>query len=236
MKKIILSCLIIVGFNSCGGGGDEDIIVPPVPIQENPVAALLKFPEKNSECTEGTNITASNSTILFTWNTSANTDSYELILKDLNSGAITNHQSSTNQLSLVLLRGTPYSWHIVSKSTSVTNTAKSETWKFYNAGASTVSYAPFPAEAVSPEKNASVNATNNEISLDWNSTDVDNDIEFYSVYFGTTSTPPLTNSNLTVSKLDNVSVVSGTKYYWFIVTTDKKGNSSISETFTFNVN
>lgn len=233
MKNLILNIFLISVLISCGGGSDES---DPIPTPKNPEAALLAFPVNNSECVEGTNISKTNSTILFKWNNSENTDSYELVLKNLESDVITYHIVTTNQLSIELLRGTPYSWGIISKSTSVKATATSETWKFYNAGDGVVYYAPFPAEAVSPVNGASVTATNNIITLDWSASDVDNDLASYDIYFGTTASPPSFNTGLTNSLLSDVIVTSATTYYWYVIAKDEQGNSSTSKTFEFAVN
>lgn len=232
MKIIIINIAFVFVLISCGGGGDSEEPIPTA--QKNPVAALLTFPEKNSECATGTNITVTSSTIVFKWNTSLNTDSYELVLKNLETAKITTHSTNTNQLSIELLRGTPYSWFIKSKSNSSAGTAKSETWKFYNAGEATVSYAPFPAELTSPANNSDI--TTAIVTLDWKGSDVDNDIDSYDVYFGTSSTPSLFESGKIDSQLTNVAVSAGSTYYWNIISKDEQGNSSTSEVFKFTVN
>lgn len=233
MKKLIYS-LIVLMFLSCSSEGSDDS-GPDVPTPKNPEAAVLVYPEQNSECTTGTNVTVTNSTVEFEWNVSKNTDSYELNLKNLELGSTTTHTASSNKISIELLKGTPYSWFIVSKSNSVTNTAKSQTWKFYNAGDGSVSYAPFPAEAVSPINNENI-ATTDKVTLDWNGSDVDNDIATYDVYFGTGTAPSSIKTDHTESSLADVAVSSATTYYWYIITKDDQGNTSQSETFKFNVN
>jgi len=233
MKKLILNIFIIIVFVNCGGSDDPE---PIPPTQPNPEAAILTFPNKDAECTEGTNKTAENSTILFDWNNSVHTDSYELVLKNLESGSVTNHMSTTSELSIELLRGTPYSWSVISKSTEVTSTAKSDTWKFYNAGEGAVWYAPFPAEAVAPVNGATVTPTDGEITLDWTASDVDNDIATYDLFFGATSPPASFSTGLTSSTKTAITVADSTTYYWYIVTKDDQNNSSTSEIFEFNTN
>lgn len=234
MKKIILNSFIILILLSCEGDGDEPT---PIPTPDNPMATILVFPEKNSECTEGTNKTTNESTILFKWNKSSNTDSYELVLKNLISGETTNTNLNSNQLSVELLRGTPYSWCVISKSSSVSKTAKSETWKFYNAGVATVSYAPFPAEAISPIKGSTITVSDNKVTLEWNASDVDNDIATFDVFFGVSGEVlNQLSTGQTSTNISNVSVNSKTSYKWYVITTDEQNNSSVSETFTFTLN
>ncbi|MCL6295299.1 hypothetical protein [Jejuia spongiicola] len=232
MKKLIYSLIVLI-YISCSGGGSDDS-GPGVPVPKNPASAILVYPEQNSECTTGTNVTTTNSTVEFEWNVSANTDTYELSLKNLELGSTTTHNATTNKISIELLKGTPYSWFIVSKSNSVDNTAQSQTWKFYNAGEGTVSYAPFPAEVVAPVNNVNV-ATTDKVTLDWNGSDVDNDISVYDIYFGTTTTPPSFKTDHPESSLVDVAVTSGTTYYWYIITKDEEGNNSQSETFKFTI-
>ena len=230
MKYFIINILILSVFINCGGSDDSEPTPPP---PKNPEDATLVFPEKNSECTEGTNKTPTNSTVQFNWDNSLNTDSYELVLKNLESGTTTNHTSATSELSIELLRATPYSWYIVSKSTSITTTGKSDTWKFYNAGEAAVWYAPFPAEVVAPLQGAIVLPVGDKITLDWTANDVDNDIVSYDVYFGTTNIPPSFMTELTNSTVSDVAVIANTTYYWYVVTKDEQGNSSNSEVFEF---
>ena len=111
MRNSIISILIIVLFIGCGGSDDSE---PTPPVIPKPEAATLVFPNKNSECTEGTNKTPTNTTISFNWDNSLNTDSYELVLKNLETGATTNHTTATSEVSIELLRAVPYSWYVIS--------------------------------------------------------------------------------------------------------------------------
>ncbi|GAA3568781.1 hypothetical protein [Snuella lapsa] len=236
MRKSILYIglfLSVFGISCSGGDSDPE---PKAQPKKNPEPTSLVFPEQNSECTEGTNITETHSTILFKWNTSANTGSYELTVKNLISEEVLTYTTSTNEYSVDLLRGVPYSWFITSISKfNDGGTATSATWKFYNAGVGIVNYAPFPATAVAPADNSSI-PSSITVTLEWSGSDVDNDIASYDVYFGTTQTPLLLSSGVTVTTLNNVSIVPTTTYYWYVVTKDQQGNSSTSEIFEFNVN
>lgn len=219
---------------NCSGGGDGGDPPPPEPQPKKPTAASLVFPEQNSECTEGTNITATNSTITFDWNAGNDTDAYELTLKNLLSGETTTHNTTNTEISITLLRSTPYSWFITSKSSAISDTATSATWKFYNAGEGVVSYAPFPAVAVSPTDGESI-ATATTVTLEWSGSDVDNDIAHYDVYFGEGETLSLIADDETGTSVSNVAVASGKTYNWYVVTIDNLGNTSNSEQFSFSV-
>ena len=104
MKKLLYSLIVLI-YISCSGGGSDDS-GPDVPAPKNPESAILVYPEQNSECTTGTNVTTTNSTVEFEWNVSINTDVYELTLKNLELGSITTHSTTSNKISIELLKGT----------------------------------------------------------------------------------------------------------------------------------
>lgn len=115
------------------------------------------------------------------------------------------------------------------------NVSQSDTWKFYNAGASTVSYAPFPAELLLPAQGETHFSylNNNGVSLSWKGSSVDQNIVNYDVYFGTSPTPPLYLPRITGMQTDYISVVPKTTYYWKVLTRDINGNTSESVIFQF---
>ena len=227
MKKIFLLFMIIF-LASCSKDSAPTVV--------SPDKATLTFPAQNQLCTNGSVISTTQSSIIFTWNASANTDSYELDIKNLLTNTTATQTVTTNQATVTLLRNTPYSWFVVSKSVSTTATSQSDTWKFYNAGLGTISYAPFPAAIISPTYAQNVTASGGKLNLTWTGSDVDNDIVGYDVYLGTSATPALLQSNIANMFLNNVSVTSGTTYYWQVVTKDSQGNTSASDVYLFKVN
>ncbi len=232
MKKILFSALAISFLYGCGGSGGNE----PEPTPATPAKAFLITPTKNELCTQGVVTSATLSTVTLKWSEAANTESYQVDLKNLETGALTSQTVNTNSLDVQLARNTPYSWSVISKSTKSATTSQSETWRFYNSGPATTNYAPFPAELVSPTIEGVVTATNGKISLTWNGQDVDNDIATYDVYLGTTTTLTILKAGLTTSTLTDVAVTGNTYYYWKVVTKDSKGNTSDSGTYRFKVN
>jgi len=226
--SIILTSFALIIIAGCGKNSTNSIA--------DPTAVTLTFPAQNSACTTGTVISATQSTIVFTWNSASNADSYEIDIKNLLTSTIVTQTVTTNQYTATLLRDTPYSWYVVSKSNSSSTTAKSDVWKFYNAGLGTISHPPFPADALTPTFGQNVTATAGAIKLSWAGSDPDNDIAGYDVYFGTTATPALSKANVTDMFLNGVSVTSGTTYYWKVITKDNQGNTSDSGVFQFKVN
>ncbi len=108
-----------------------------------------------------------------------------------------------------------------------------QTWKFYNAGLPEESFPPFPAEALSPQSGSSVDE--GDITLEWQASDIDNDIASYTIFLDTVN-PPLTEVGDTSNNSLDVSVTSGLIYYWKVITTDVIGNTSDSQVFQFRVN
>ena len=233
IKYLLASLVFSLGLYNCSSSSDDTTEPPPPVVINPPQAANLVFPNENSECTEGSNLTSTESTIIFNWNDSNNTETYQLVVKNLETQAITNYTSNVSEKSVTILRGTPYSWHIVSKN-SGTETAESPIWKFYNAGEAVSSYAPFPAELINPTYDVTLSAGTTNVSLEWAGEDVDNDIKEYKILFGTTSTPTDEAGSSTTNTL-SVNVASGNTYYWRVVTIDDQNNTSESQIFKFNI-
>lgn len=200
-----------------------------------PVKTSLLFPLQNEACTSGTVVSETKSSLVFRWNTAENTDSYEVVLKNLATQAESKIVVKETQAEVTLDRNTPYSWQVISKSSKSNKIAQSDVWKFYNAGPGISSYAPFPAEIVSPTFAQEISASNGKITLRWNGSDVDNDIVGYTIYFGKSQTPPLFINDLLENTL-TVDVTSNTTYYWKIITKDRQANSSDSRVYQFKVN
>ena len=227
MKKlnfIFIAFHILFGCNK----GAED----PVKLGA-PGKAVLVFPGKDAVCTVGTLTSIGKNAISFSWNSTENTESYELNLKNLITGELISKSTAQTTIEVDLEKNTPYSWFIVSrnKQTSI----NSEIWKFYSSGPGVISYAPFPANLLSPVKGSTISFGSGKISLDWNGTDVEGDINSYDIYLGVTTTPGLLAANVKESILHNVSVNPNTMYYWKIVAKDSQGNSSVSATHNFQI-
>jgi hypothetical protein len=228
MKKAHI--LIILALFTAGCGKKQNNTPSP------PSAAALIFPDNNAACITGTVTSATENQVALSWHASGNTNSYQVDVKNLLTGTATSYNSATPGLTVTLLRNTPYSWDVVSKSSQLATTAKSDTWKFYNSGPGIISHAPFPAQPTAPTFEQIVPSTTGKVSLTWDCSDVDNDISGYDVYFGTTATPALLQSNVTDTHLNSVSITANTAYYWYIVAKDAKGNTSISQTYQFKAN
>ena len=221
-KNYLLVVLIICA--SCGGNKGP----------QAPTVATLVFPEINSECTTGETVSTDTSRVTFSWNASANTSTYELVVTNLDANTTQRIEVNSPEASLVIAKGTPFSWSVTSKSAAIAETAKSAVWRFFNAGGQT-SFAPFPADAVAPLSGSTVNRDiNNQVNLIWTAADIDNDILSSDIFFDTVN-PPLVKAGSvgpdnTSLKVD---VVSGALYYWQVVTKDEAEHSVTSNVFQF---
>ncbi|MCO5725931.1 hypothetical protein [Robiginitalea marina] len=220
---------------ACGGGDSGGNPEPePQPLPEpRPTAATLVFPENDSECTEGAIVNDNQSRVTFQWNASQDTDSYQVNLRNLNTGSTALATSNTNAVDITLLRGVPYEWFVVSRANGTTETASSAVWQFYNAGPGITNYAPFPAQAIAPTRGSTVTASP-VIRLEWSGSDVDDDIASYTVYFGAQDPPPSLAEGLTTTSFETALAGAGT-YFWQVETLDEAGNRTQSELFVFRV-
>ena len=225
---------------SCSSGGDGDDgggSPPPPPEPDPPSATNLTKPANNEVCETGTSISDTQSNVEFTWSASANTDTYDLKITNLNNNQVTNKNGLTSTNTIVALdKGNPYSWQITSKNNETTQTASSATWKFYLSGTGETSYAPFPADLKTPESGSTVARTSEgKVKLSWTGSDPDTSTGLkYTVYIDKVDgkqTPNDNNKELDDSELE-VAVDAETIYYWRIMTSDGS-NTSYSLVFTF---
>jgi len=226
---MIMAAVLLAG---CGGGGSSKQGNP----QPNPPAQVtLSAPAQNTLCLTGTVVSSTQSSVPFSWGASANTDSYDLVIKNLLTSVSTTQNTTQSALTLTLDRNTPYAWYVVSKSTKTNATAQSDTWKFYNSGPGVVTYAPFPAQITAPTLGQAV--TGSSVNLTWTgSTVTGGAIDNYDVYFGTTTTPAILKSTIKDSFVNGVAITSKTTYYWKVITRDFAGNTSDSGLYEFTVN
>ncbi|MFT4900722.1 MAG: hypothetical protein ACI9U0_002529 [Flavobacteriales bacterium] len=218
------------GGGSGGGGGGGNVTNPPG-------KSTLTAPANNKTCETGTSVSDTKSEVTFTWGASADTNTYDLKITDLNTSTITNKAGlSTTTTKVTLDKGVPYSWNITSKSTASTTTTASDTWKFYLAGTGIVNYAPFPADLKTPASGSTITRDGDgKVAFTWDGSDPDTgDTLKYTLYVDTTDgkqTPATALSNLT-AKTASVALEAATTYYWRVKTSDGT-NSSYSIVYSF---
>ena len=233
---ITIACFIFITGCSKNGDPGSGNGNPPTTVP-TPAASTLTLPLNNTACLSGVNGDANNATISFSWQAAANTETYDLVVKNLISAQQTTYNLSATTKDIVLSKTQPYSWWVVSRSGKTTSTAQSAVWKFYVAGNPTSSYAPFPATIVAPVANSNIVSGGTgqvNVVLQWDATDIDNDIAFYAVYLDNKDASTKIISSV-VTKTTSLSLASGKTYYWRVVTTDSAGNSSDSGIYSFTI-
>ena len=209
----------------------------PTPQVPTPGKSSLSAPENNEVCYEGEEVDDSNSEVTFSWDASSDTDSYDLV--------ITNQETSQSQTesgitstskAVTLATDVSYSWKVVSKANDTSDTTESDTWQFYLAGDGQENYAPFPATILSPTSGAALDSNNGSITLSWEGNDPDEgDSLTYTIYLDEVDglQDPIEEDS-SETELE-VSVESGTTYYWRVKTSDGK-SSSFTLVYSFIVN
>jgi hypothetical protein len=225
MIKRLLSILLILIVTGCHKSGSDAV--------PKPGAATLVSPVQNQTCTTGVVLSATQSNVSFSWTASSNTGSYSITIKNLLTNTSVTTAVNGTSATETLLRNTPYSWYITSISAVNNITTNSATWKFYNSGAGVVTYPPFPAQITAPTFSQVITSSGGAVNLTWTGSSVSNNIISYTVYFGTSSTPPVLQSGVTNSFINHVTVAPNTIYYWRVVTIDANQNTSDSGIYNF---
>lgn len=218
MKRIIYLAALVLLISACSKKGGSG----PVPGKAGLVAPL-----KDLICNNGTVVSATESSVAFSWNAAANATGYDLTIKNLLTQTEAVQTTTSTNATVTLKRNTPYSWHVTAKSSKNTTVTESDIWKFYNAGAGATTYAPFPADLLTPGFGDIISPANGKINITWKGAAVDNNIVGYIVYFGPSSNPAIFRERTTDSFVNDITVSANTTYYWHVVTID--ANSNISD-------
>ena len=230
---MILGVTLLTACSSDSGGGTPT--PTPTPIAA-PGKASLTLPENNKPCETG-EVSGATASVIFTWSTGEDTESFDLAITNSDTNQVTNRTNLTATTATVpLTRGHRYSWKVTSKNEG-TQTTASDTYKFYLAGDGEENAAPFSAEAVYPQPGSSVTASEaGTVALEWEAADPDSDTLTYTLLIDTVDgrqEATEKNTNLTTNTKE-VSVEAGKIYYWSIITSD--GSISVtSDVFSFRV-
>jgi len=201
----------------------------PIP---TPEAALLLLPEADQSCLY-VSVDSAKARVTFSWELALHTDTYTINVVNLVTQELTSIQTEEITATLTLDRGTPYGWEVISSSEVSNKVTPSESRRFYLEGEQQFSYVPFPAKLVSPEMNEVVSLNNGSINLTWTGLDLDNDIDSYAVFLGTSEDDLAEIATGLVSPNHSVSLQSNTAYVWQVTTRDELNNVSTSPYFRF---
>ena len=203
----------------------------PIPVPE---PSLLLAPSNLNTCNSATRINDLERQVRFQWTATLNTESYNLVVQNTLTGE---QQTITTYLlteSIVLTSGTPYQWYVISKSSLTLAEGKSSIWHFYLEGNPQESHFPFPAILLVPsdESIVSLNASN-AFTFEWEGNDLDNDIQRYDFYLGTSSSSLNKEREAITSQQVTLVLIPNTIYFWQIISKDLQGNQSTSEIYQF---
>ena len=228
-KNVFLIGGFIILLNSCA----QD----PIPLE--PGVASLLSPANNETCLDGTSLNDTQSNVSFSWSAASDAISYEVVISNLLTQSSQTYTPPSNQTTIALTKAEPYSWIVKSIGEDGSTPSESEQWKFYLAGDAVTNYAPFPTDLISPRSGANITPDiNNLVILNWNGSDVDEDLESFEVYLDKNdatilnTTIPFQNNNNSIE----VEVENNATYYWKVVAIDANGNQSSSGVYAFRTN
>ncbi len=178
--KNILGVLFLIAITACDKE-DDNIIEEEAKV---PGEVLLIAPLQNQTCEEGVDVSDEVSKITFEWNTAENSERYDLIITDPQSGAEVAYFKNLNATSrsVDLVKDRSYTWEVISKNSETTETGASESWNFYLVGDPQSNYAPFPAEIIKPAQSSSVELSDAKVVLEWQGADPDGDELTYTIF------------------------------------------------------
>lgn len=221
--KVNFFLLMILIFWGCG----------PEPIPD-PEAPTLIAPANLNECNTAIVLNELESQVKFEWTNALNTDSYELIIENSLTNIKLSKKTSLLTESLILASGKPYRWYVNSTSLISTEVSKSQVWQFYLEGNSEETYFPFPAELQEPKNESIVTLdASSTITFLWNGHDLDQDIDRFDFYIGTTKNDLIKEKEGLRVEQTIINLDTGTRYFWQVVTFDKVNNASKSQIFSF---
>jgi hypothetical protein len=228
MKKsfLILASFILI---SCGGSDDDEpTITPPTDANEPPSVPVLIAPSDGLLCTD--------LSLDFSWNSSSDPDgdaiSYVIQVATNNSFSENLQTKSISGTSTTfnLLTGKAYYWRVSAKDSKNNSSNYSTTRKFYSEGEGVSNHLPYAATLISPDLDSKLNT--NATTLEWSSSDVDNDPLAYDIYFGEVTNPAMVLENSSSTSYE-VNLEANTIYYWKIIVKDDAGGEAIGQEWTF---
>ena len=224
--SLFLLILFNCSKNDSGDNGDSN--------QDNnaPTVPQLIFPTNNLLCSE---------TILeLQWTQSLDPDgdfvTYLLeVSENINFSPLSfSFNLSTNSTSINFENGTRYYWRVRAVDIYNGKSSYSDIYEFYTEGEAVNNYLPFSPDLVFPLNNSTTGLS--EISLEWESSDLDFDLLNYTVLLGTNNPPTeMVAEEINESSL-LVQLTSNGTYYWRVIVNDNNGGSTIGQIWAFEKN
>ena len=216
-------------FLSCSGNSD------PIP----PSQVNLSLPVNNENCSSGTSISSTQSSVEFSWSDVSGVTTYSLNIKNLQTNAeIIRSGITSNSISVDLNKGYAYEWYVTSVSEDYPDDQPiSSKWRFYLKNDGEQNSAPFPAELINPKSGEVIELTAGIFEMQWSGTDPDGDDLTYTLYVdkidGKQTTPQDFNNIMSTSK--QVQLDTNSIYYWRVKSHDSNGNSTYSQIRSFRI-
>lgn len=229
MKVVRLFLLLLL--LSCS---EEESDVPVVKA-EAPEAAFLEYPFANSRCIEGSVGSGDKTEIEFLWKPGNFSTSFDLVVVNLLTKAESKYSTSGDSYVVSLLRGTPYSWQIISYNSDHPEGTAGQPSKFYTSGDGITNYAPFEADLLQPAYGAEFAHNTEKVRLEWAAEDVDAEELKYELYISQDKDFSEASKHELSGMYYEVVVVPEMTYFWKVKTKDPVGNTSESNVSKFHI-
>lgn len=227
----VLRFFLLLLLVSCSGEDNE----LPEENPETPEAANLEYPFSNSRCTEGENSTGDKTEIEFQWKPGKFNTSFELVVEDLLTNSRSNYSTNDNFYPVVLDKGTPYAWWVISYNADNPEGTKSREWKFYTTGNGITNYAPFAADLLKPENGAELPANTEKVRLEWEAADVDGEDLRFELFIAKDRDFSEAIHRDLPGRFYEIQLEKQVTYFWKVVAKDPAGNTSESNISNFSV-
>ena len=179
----------------------------------------LLVPPNNEQCF-GTKLETNKIRVAFDWDDTDQIAEYIINYADGVTGESNSMTTSESSISIDLEPGTIYTWS-VTVSDGFGNSKTSPEFSFYTEGLTEPNHVPFPADL------EFINNGNGTVDIFWQGLDLDDDIDYYQVFFSADNPP-----NELFSSTNEISItrdiIAGTTYYLMVLTYDENGNYSES--------
>ena len=229
--KYLIGLLFLILF-ACSTGDDSTNLISEEEEQEvenqAPTATSLIFPTNELICS-GINLE-------FQWEAASDPEGDDIIYEvsiatDANFNSIV-HSNKTVLTSRThnLENATTYYWRVRTLDSEENVSDYSPTWDFYTEREAEFNTLPTLPTVLLPELGSTVNATS--VNLSWEASDADGDELSYDVYMGKTNPPALHIENTTATNLE-ITVDTGSTYYWKVIVKDTKGGIAYGELWNF---
>ncbi|MGC6421476.1 MAG: hypothetical protein ACON47_07495 [Flavobacteriaceae bacterium] len=203
------------------------------PAIPEPDPAVLLAPDNLDSCTTAFSINDTTSQVTFRWRAALYTDSYELVVENSQTGQQYKEQTMLQTTNMVLDKGFPYEWWVLSLSEASLVEARSTSWRFYLESDTIANHIPFATLLLQPSEGAII--PSGEVFFEWKGHDLDAEALRYTFYLGESIDTMQILEADTTATIYQQSLTSPGTYYWAVTTIDSQGNSARSVPFSFQV-